>query len=78
MNARLLVVGDIGRDRRTRQYYEIPVNVPLQGRLPHWKYFKDGVILEHRDCNTRCFHYTNNKGRPTYIQLSPDFEFRVY
>jgi hypothetical protein len=67
----------------TMQYYEYPSNVPLKGRLRHWKYFKDGIILDHAplgDVNarpSRCFHYIDSKKKPAFIQLGPSLEFQL-
>ena len=55
--------------RRTVQYNEHPTNTPLKGRFPGWKYYREGVIMEHR-----LFYYTDSRGKQTYRQTSPGFE----
>lgn len=62
---------------RTIQWYEYPSNVPLKGRMRHWKYFKDGIILDRVTSGGeyRAFHYTDSKGHATFISLNPSLEF---
>jgi len=59
-----------------------PINTPLKMKLPHWKYFKQGMILEHPNPSgpalkpIKAFHFTDSKGNETFIQLCPDMIFR--
>lgn len=61
---------------RTVQWNEYPSNVPLKGKLRHWKHFKNGIILDHPQ-GGRCFHFRDSRGKQTFIALCPDLEFQL-